>query len=158
MNTKSKTLTVFFSLIPGAGHMYLGLMKKGTGIMGLFFFSICLISWVQLEILGFALPVIWFYSFFDALHCLENDAVPEELSLEGFTWLRSHPRWIAWGLIVLGVLVAFEQGFSALIPWEWRHYIQTGLVSVILIAGGFKLLLGSKADDKKEGLECDNGE
>jgi len=104
MNSKSKALTLLFSFVPGAGHMYLGLMQKGTSIMGLFFFSIFLISWVLLDLLGFALPVIWCYSFFDALHSLEDDAMPEELSFDGLAWFRHHPQWIGWGLIILGVL------------------------------------------------------
>lgn len=48
--------------------MYLGLMKKGSSIMTAFFAIICIAGFFNLPILCFALPVLWFYSFFDALN------------------------------------------------------------------------------------------
>ncbi|MEA1961079.1 MAG: hypothetical protein U9N81_07350 [Bacillota bacterium] len=158
MNSKSKAITILFSLIPGAGHMYLGYLKKGTELMTVFFLSTFFIGWLGLNVLGFILPVIWFYSFFDAFHCLEGSSAPDNLSFNGLDWIGDHPQWIGWALIILGVLVAFEEGFASFIPWEWRHYIQIGLVSVILIAGGIKLIVGTKTVEVKEESECGNGE
>lgn len=65
---KGKFLTFCFSLFPGAGHMYLGLMKQGLSLM-LCFFGITFIS-IYLNIGAFALllPVLFFYSFFDVLN------------------------------------------------------------------------------------------
>lgn len=160
MKSKSKALTILFSFCPGAGHMYLGFLQRGVQLMAIFWFSIFLISWLNLDILGFVLPVVWFYSFFDALHCFDEGVPTEGLSFDGLEFLRSHPRWIGWGLIVLGCLVAFEQGFANLIPWEWHHYIKIGLVSLILVGGGIMLLKGSNPapDQLKEGSSCDSDE
>ena len=41
---KSKFLTFCFSLLPGAGHMYMGFMKMGLSLMAAFFFLIFLSS------------------------------------------------------------------------------------------------------------------
>ena len=65
---KSSFWTFVFSLFPGAGHMYLGLMKKGASLMLLFCLTIALSGFLNLSFLLILLPVIWFYSFFDAMN------------------------------------------------------------------------------------------
>ncbi|MFA9381969.1 MAG: hypothetical protein ACERKO_13020, partial [Acetanaerobacterium sp.] len=62
---KSRFLVLLFSLIPGAGEMYLGMMKTGVMIMSLFCGIIVLGNWLRFEFIFFALPVLWFYSFFN---------------------------------------------------------------------------------------------
>ncbi|WMJ23771.1 hypothetical protein RBG61_03655 [Paludicola sp. MB14-C6] len=66
--TKSKFLTFIFSLIPGAGQMYQGLMKKGISIMGAFFGIIAFSVFLYIPVINFALPIIWFFAFFDAIN------------------------------------------------------------------------------------------
>ena len=65
---RSRFFAFIFSFVPGAGQMYLGLMKKGSIILSLFcgigFFS----AFVRIELFLMFLPVIWFYSFFDTLN------------------------------------------------------------------------------------------
>ncbi len=68
IQTKSKFLTFIFSLIPGAGQMYQGLVKKGISIMVLFFGVIALSIMLYMPIICFALPIIWFYAFFEAIN------------------------------------------------------------------------------------------
>lgn len=64
---KNKNITLLFGLIPGAGQMYLGLMKKGICIMlGCAALSI-LSNTLGLHSLSVLFPVIWFYSFFDTI-------------------------------------------------------------------------------------------
>lgn len=65
---KSKFLTFCFSLLPGAGHMYMGFMKMGLSLMAAFFFLTFLSSWLRIGPLLFVLPLIWFYSFFDCMN------------------------------------------------------------------------------------------
>ncbi|MBU3092928.1 hypothetical protein K2F40_13435 [Clostridium sp. CM028] len=65
---KSKFLTFSFSMLPGAGHMYMGFMKMGLSLMAAFFFLIFLSSWLSIGPLLFVLPLIWFYSFFDCMN------------------------------------------------------------------------------------------
>lgn len=65
---KSKFLTFCFSMLPGAGHMYMGFMKMGLSLMAAFFFLIFISSWLSIGPLLFVLPLIWFYSFFDCMN------------------------------------------------------------------------------------------
>lgn len=65
---QNKTLTVFFSFLPGAGHMFMGFMKRGLSLMSLFFLIIFLSSWLGIGPLLYVLPVLWFYSFFDCIN------------------------------------------------------------------------------------------
>ena len=63
-----------FSLIPGAGEMYMGFKKQGLSIMLLFWGSIALASITGLGWLAMFLPVIWFYSFFN-VHIIRYNEV-----------------------------------------------------------------------------------
>ncbi len=65
---RNKTLTILFSLIPGGGHMFMGFMKLGVSLMSLFFLLIFLSSWLNIGPLLYALPVLWFYSFFSSIN------------------------------------------------------------------------------------------
>ena len=70
-----------FSLIPGAGEMYMGFKKQGLSIMLLFWGSIALASITGLGWLAMFLPVIWFYSFFN-VHNLKSLSEEEFYSVE----------------------------------------------------------------------------
>jgi hypothetical protein len=76
MQTKrNKFWTVFFSFLPGAGHMFMGFMKLGVSFMALFFFCIFLSSFFSMEALLFPLPIIFFFSFFDSINKM---SLPDE--------------------------------------------------------------------------------
>ena len=72
---KKKFLTFCFSLLPGAGEMYLCFMKQGISLMGIFFLVWALSGMLNLPALLFVQPVIWFYSFF---HVHNLNSLPEE--------------------------------------------------------------------------------
>ncbi len=142
-----KTITMALSIIPGAGHMYLGYQKKGLVLMGIFFFTIFFMGWLGLSLLLFLLPLIWFYSFFDALHIvngkkLERDEFPDILP-------NIKSEWIGWGLIGIGIFVIVERIIYPLISYQIRNYIQTSIVSLIFIIGGIKLLNRDKKNDNE---------
>ncbi|MDR1927621.1 MAG: hypothetical protein LBQ33_03160 [Oscillospiraceae bacterium] len=66
----NKALSFIFSLIPGAGHMYLGLTRRGLSFMLLFAANICAVSVFQFfdyiaVTAALLLPVLWFLAFFD---------------------------------------------------------------------------------------------
>lgn len=148
--SNKKLITVALSMIPGAGHMYLGLQNRGLALMTFFFFSAFLMGWLRMTVFVFVLPVIWFYSLFDAFHRVENNQLPQENNwgfdnneLQYFSWFHKHPQWIGWGLIIMGCFVVFERIISPLLTWQMRGYLQTGIVALLLIGGGIKLLIGS---------------
>lgn len=61
---KNSFLIFICSLLPGAGEMYLGMMKTGIALMSAFFGIAFFANWLNIDVLMFVLPVIWFYSFF----------------------------------------------------------------------------------------------
>ena len=63
-NRKNRFLTVIFACLPGAGHMFMGLMKIGVSLMASFFVVIFLSSWLDFGPLMYLVPIIWFYSFY----------------------------------------------------------------------------------------------
>ena len=85
---KSRLFSLLCAFCPGAGEMYMGLLKRGASIMLLFWGIVALCTLIPY--LMFLLPVIWFFSFFETLN-LRNmtwaqlDAVPDDpvLSSDG---------------------------------------------------------------------------
>lgn len=117
--TKNKFLTFVCALVPGAGQMYHGLFRKGITIALLFFGVIALSSLTYIGEVLVALPVIWFYSFFDTVNRM-NMPVQEMKLLEdrwpfsgwGFggpkngifaDFLQKRHIWIGSGLILVAV-------------------------------------------------------
>ena len=64
-----------FSLLPGAGEMYLGFMKMGVSLMSLFFVIIAVASYMDIGPMVFIALIAWFYSFF---HVNNLAAQPDE--------------------------------------------------------------------------------
>ncbi|NLX92007.1 MAG: hypothetical protein GXZ07_10590 [Firmicutes bacterium] len=168
-----KIITCLLSVIPGAGHMYLGYQKLGLELMTLFFFSFFFIDWLRIELFMFIIPVIWFYSMFDALHKASERGTPAEgdnLSLLELIGENSN-RWsgsklLGYGLILIGALLLFDRIISPMISYEIRNYLQTGIVALLFIAGGIRILVGGRKEGSVEGNgegeevleECENGE
>ncbi|MBU5436506.1 hypothetical protein KQI42_00720 [Tissierella sp. MSJ-40] len=143
--SNKKTITLALSVIPGAGHMYLGYQEKGLILMGSFFFTVFFMGWLSLSLFLFILPLIWFYSFFDAMHIIDGNSP----NIDEFNIIlpKIKPEWIGWGLISIGVLIAVERLLYPLISNEMRNYIQTSVVSLIFIAGGIRLLIKNRKED-----------
>lgn len=151
-----KAITMILSILPGAGHMYLRLPKKGLTFMSIFCFAVFFMGWLNISLFLFILPVIWFYSFFDAFHLVDDEnACDEEFTLP---LLKINHKWIGWGLIILGIFVILERIIYPLIPWEIQRYVQTSIVAIILILGGIKLLKGTKEDYEKEDITWEEEE
>lgn len=154
-----KVIAMVLSVVPGAGHMYLGLQRQGLQVMTAFFFAVFFMGWLNMSLFLFILPVIWFYSLFDAMHRADEDAkwVDDTTDFPLFGWFKLNHKLIGWGLILLGILVVFERIVAPFISWEIRNYLQTGIVALILIGSGIKLLLGRKQAEEDD-QSCDSGE
>lgn len=140
LNRKSTALAL--SVMPGAGHMYLGYQKKGLIIMGTFMFAIFFMGWLGISMLLFLLPLIWFYSFFDAMHIA--DGFQDDIKNQEFTFPGIKPEWVGFALIGIGVLVLLEKIVMPMIDYRIRNYIQTTVVSLIFISGGIFMLVKNK--------------
>lgn len=152
-----KTLAVFFGLMPGAGHMYLGLQKQGLQLMTIFFLGFFLTDWLRTSIFMIVVPLVWFYSFFDVMHKASLEELPEDTNLMLFSWLSNNTNWnrhgskfVGYTLIIIGIISLFERVVFPLldryINWEIRNFIQTVVVAAFLIFGGIKLIIGSKKE------------
>ena len=167
---KSRFLTFIFSMLPGAGHMYMGFMKMGISFMSVFFFIIFLSTWLDIGPLLFILPIIWFYSFFDCTNRLSLDN--EEFLLLEDKYLFSidklskldksifEKRSLAAGvlLLILGVYLIADNMMNILsqyIPQQVysiidNFMIQTPkiVVGVAIIGIGIRLIIGKKRECK----------
>ncbi|WP_019155479.1 hypothetical protein [Robertmurraya massiliosenegalensis] len=159
---KSKSIATFLSIFPGAGHLYLGLQKRGIQLMAAFLFSIYILDILRLGIFLFLIPIIWFYSFFDGLQKASRYGKEEMEDVPIISYFINHQKWVGIGLILLGlyyltsniVLPAFSPMLAQLIDIDIRYwfdrYFQTAIVCILMIGGGIKLLMGSKR--KKAGV------
>lgn len=153
---KSKAIATLFSVFPGAGHLYLGLQRRGIQLMAAFLFSIYILDVLRLGIFLFLIPIIWFYSFFDGL---QKASKYEDEPLEDtpiISYLFNHQKWIGIGLVLLGLYylttnillpVLSPMLMNAInidIRYWFERYFQTAVVCILLIGGGLKLLTGKK--------------
>lgn len=172
-NKKNKFLTFCFSVLPGAGEMYLGFYKMGLSLMSLFTIIITLTGALNIPVLSFLIPVIWFYSFFH-VHNLNALSDEEFYGVED-NWLffqdihdvklqeffTRHKRSIAFIMIFLGANLIWNifQGilFRILelfhIHNEIYHIIRSisysipqCLIGIVIIYVGIQLIKGKKDD------------
>jgi hypothetical protein len=170
---KSKFLTFIFSLLPGAGHMYMGFMKMGLSLMAAFFFVIFLSSWLDIGPLLFTLPLLWFYSFFDCMN--KRYSTDEEFLLLEDNYLfslneivkmdrgifKKHRLFSGVLLLLLGVYLIWNNmihSLSRYISDEVYNAINSItrvapqiLIGFAIIAVGANLILGKKK-------ECDTND
>lgn len=155
MGKRSKVLATLLSAFPGAGHMYLGLQKRGLQLMFLFLGSIYILDLLRLSVFLFMIPLIWFYSFFDGLQCSSRYG-REPLSDQPVfkDWVR-HQRFIGMGIAALGlyyltirlIIPQLNEMFpNVFLTYEIRSYLNTVIVSFLLIFGGLKLLFGKQRE------------
>lgn len=159
---KSKALATILSMFPGAGHMYLGLQRRGLQLMAAFLFSIYILDTLRLSLFLFLIPLIWFYSFFDALQKVSKHGDEELEDIPIVSYLINHQKWVGIGLIVLGIYYMFtnivvpvlgpvmNEAFGVDFNYWYYQYFQMIVISIIFIGGGIKLLIGSKSKRKEQ--------
>ncbi len=133
---------VLCSLIPGAGHMYLGWQRRGLELMSMFFAAVYLTYSLNLNLFLFTLPVIWFYSFFDALQLSSAKPAPQQ---EPHSWWFSwNQRYVGYGCVAIGSVILFDRIVSPLVSFDYRiiHMMRSGIVVALFIGGGLRLILG----------------
>lgn len=150
MQNKSKWMTIFFSFVPGAGHMYLGLMNQGIRLMTGFFLAVFLMGWLGISFIGFILPVLWCYSVFGAYHLYQSGQTEDIEQVAVFPFIMDHSKLVGWGLILFGVIIIAERILFPYISWEIQNCLRTGVVAVLLILGGVLLLREEHNEEHKE--------
>lgn len=167
----SRGVALFFALMPGAGHMYLGLVRQGIQLMLLFFSIFFMSRSFDIDFLGIFLPIIWFYSIFDvrSKSLKEDPLVDADLplfadvtSMKYFSNSDLVEKYIAYILILMGVFSIIN---NLLIPILSKYidyyYIRCGksaIVSVVLISVGVFLIKGRKSKLKSGDTICNQEE
>lgn len=149
-----------FSFIPGGGHMYLGLMKRGLQFMLAFFGIIALANFFySADFLIFFATVVWFYSFFDCFHMrrkLENDEKIEEDLIFPIDVKNINGKHLGMGLVILGGLVLLNEFLDQLVYLTNKmninsesirvtiRLIRDSIFPIVLVVIGFFILRKSK--------------
>jgi hypothetical protein len=146
-------------LIPGIGHMYLGLMIKGIVLMLLVALDITAIVYVSIEgdkvlsivLLSLLLPIIYFYNLFDALQSTdtvnERNASAAYYAPRGWTDRTANPTVedSIRGMPPAGILFLAAAGVVILVMADtsWTHWLFNSVGSmlgaIVLIGAGLGL-------------------
>lgn len=125
----NKFLTFMFSLVPGGGHMYLGLMQTGLLLMSIFFASIYLAS--QIDFFAIFIPVVYFYSFFSALNIRRSMSFGDKIT-DSDVWeikfIKSNPKIVTGlflGLAALSIISSFS--------WNLPKTMILAVVAIVIL-------------------------
>ncbi|WFD11491.1 hypothetical protein [Tepidibacter hydrothermalis] len=175
-----KVIAMLLSIIPGAGHMYLNLKEQGVQLMSAFFLPFFLTDFLDANFFLILVPIVWFYSIFDAMHKASQENL-EETNISIFSSLtentfltKEKSKIFGYILISIGCIAIFQNilidGFDTLIKhlgitkyisiYTLKRYLTSGSIGILFIIGGIKLIRGSKKNNsyKKEKIKCEDGE
>lgn len=157
ISPKSPFLAFIFSLVPGVGHMYLELMQRGLSIMITFFGAIAVTAGFNgPEVAILVLPVLYFYSVFDALQLRRRINTGENVADKAlYTW-RQVEGWLslrpgqtqtllAYVLILYGGLKLVQNWLPPLTFFGARYSLHSvTMFPLLLILAGVWILSGLK--------------
>ena len=169
---KSRFWLFIWSLVPGAGHMYLGFMKMGISLMLGFMALIAVAAITNLGVLAIFPVAVYVYSFFyannlGALDDAEFYAVKDQylFGLEGLDSLekmrvsisKKYRKVTAAVLIIVGVIVIWQTVFNLLYDIFGWNYLRTIyyftrdelpriVFGIAIIWFGISLIRGKKID------------
>lgn len=171
---KNRFWLFVFSLCPGAGHMYMGLMKMGLSFMLGFMGMIAVVAVTEIAVLAVLPVTLYIYSFFHANNIgglsAEEFAVLEDEYLFGigewdtsrFKLNRKNKNIAAVVCIVLGVSMLWNVGFGMIrdyVGWDNRYIkavyytmrddLPRAVIALAIIWFGVSLLRGKKEDIMK---------
>lgn len=184
MQKKKSSFWLFIcSLMPGAGHMYMGFMKMGISLMLGFMGLIAVADLTNLEILAIFPITLYIYSFFHAnnlgtLNDEEFYSIKDRylLGMEGLDSLetmrinvsRKYRKIAAAVLIMIGVIMLWNLCFDVLLDiFGWdnpylaeisyfiRNRMPRAVIAVAVIWIGIGLIRGKKVDYIEEDRDID---
>ena len=170
VSKKNGFFRFLWSIIPGAGEMYMGFMKQGVTLMAVFAGIIAVAIAMNMVFFFFPLPIIWFYSFFH-VHNLASMSDEDFYAQEDnplFDWKdykflsnvdRAKGQKIAaWVLIVIGAIMLWNLAvdivwdFLRILNFPWRLWNQITycvpqlVVSLLMIYFGVYLIRGKQKE------------
>ncbi len=173
---KNKILTFIFALIPGAGQMFLGFMKRGLSLVLYVVAIACIAMMLSMEELIILVPPVWMYAFFDAINlngCDEehfSKIKDDYITFDIIPGMRNIPVFSddtrkLWGkgMIYIGIaflcfnilnIIGQLAYFLDLNKFGWiindlLHYSPRIIISVILIMMGKSLISGNRKNSSE---------
>lgn len=173
---RSKFCNFCLACIPGAGQMYLGFFKQGISLMSIFMGCCAIISLIGVDAIAFALPVIWFYAFFDALN--KNSLSADEFSKLEDDWLiikntdelKFNVKKVRIIAAVILILIGINSLYNGAISFCYqlgidldntvfgliRYALPKLVFSVLIIGAGIYLIKGKRKSIYEENVSIDN--
>lgn len=165
---KNSAFTFICSFLPGAAEMYLGFMKMGFSLLGLFFISFMIPALLGLRDICIFIPMgIWFFGFFHARNlaaCDEQEFSELEDRMIWNDFMNGIPvqcsgktagRWTGWALILIGFVILWssikELIYDAIPDALWERIgpmvssVPGMVFSIAVILIGIKMIAGKKA-------------
>jgi hypothetical protein len=143
----NRFLLLIFSMIPGAGYMYLGLMRRGLEAMLLFVLGIVVPVWIDIPgMVAVIIVPLWFYCLFDTYLQRNNIENGIEVEDQGFLNVLTNLGakmyyWVGLILIVIGVLALLNNLTGDLMSLSMAFsYVRKYLPAIFLIVVGLILL------------------
>ena len=133
VSKKNGFFRFLWSIIPGAGEMYMGFMKQGVTLMAVFAGIIAVAIAMNMVFFFFPLPIIWFYSFFHVLNLYYKFVICRITTVEN-----------------LAVDIVWD--FLRILNFPWRLWNQITycvpqlVVSLLMIYFGVYLIRGKKKE------------
>lgn len=152
---KNKVLAISLAIFPGAGHLYMGLQKRGLQFMGGFLLSIYVMDNLRLSLFLFLLPLYWCFAFFDALQQIgryQRGELSDEPLLPMFV---PYQRWFGVALLCFGAyflvdriaMRALNDYFPDIVRQYtiYKYMFPTALIAFVMIVIGLRLAFGSRS-------------
>lgn len=145
MKRKNGFFTFCCALVPGAGEMFLGYLKRGLSLMIIFALSAGIAMSYGFEIVAVLLPVIWFYSFFDTFNLKNKIETQENPPADDYLFHLSansdFEQLLKKRHKIIGTILIFIGGYTILdrvfMRWLWQvcdtfsPWLQNGLETLI---------------------------
>lgn len=149
-----KVIAMFLSIIPGVGHLYLGMQRQGIELMTSFFLLYYLTDWVSFSGFMILAPIIWFYSLFDVMHKVygEREMKDDDWLLKSWfgqnSLINYKGKVIGIVLITIGAFILINRMIIPILQKyleiDLSYNFQTIVAALLFIIGGIKLITSNK--------------
>ncbi|MDO5345058.1 MAG: hypothetical protein Q4E91_04880 [Lachnospiraceae bacterium] len=163
---KSRFWNFWLAFLPGCSEMYMGFMKMGLSLMGMFWGTVAVASLLEMGPLVFAAMIVWFYSFFHARNLvhlpdtefqhLEDEFLVDLSVLKGYDRYSGGSKILAVVLIVFGGYLCLRSVMNLLwyiVPSfimnlisEIGSFIPRMIIGLGIIALGIWMIRGKKEE------------
>lgn len=152
---KNRVFTIALAIFPGAGHLYLGLQKRGLQLMGGFLLAIYIMDNLRLSLFLFLLPLFWFFAFFDALAQLSRYGRQQMTDEPLLPAVVPYQRWLGIGLLGFGIYFIVDRILLGVVFRGWpelyhqyaqyKYMLPTAVIAFVMIVIGLRLAFGSRS-------------